>query len=164
MHMYACASGKFGNSCFVSPKVRSHHESLKEIIWNKEFLMKLLKREDEMRHSPEIQRLYDEGWEKEGIPSTSIEENMQKQLLSEFGIDPEVGLPIFQSYRSIWEDDPDIRNLALYIKYDRSGLGTLREGNLMPDVTLSTMEGQIVKLSNYLKPNRPLVLIGGSYS
>jgi len=148
----------------ISPKERSDPEKLKEIIWNKKFLIQLLKREDEMRHSQEIQKQYDEGWAKYGIPPTSIEETMQKNLLLEFGIDPDVGLPIFWSYRSIYGDDPDIRDIALYIKYDRSGEGNLRVGNSMPNVSLFTLDTKPIKLANYLSVEHPLVLIGGSYS
>jgi len=163
--MFARISGKLGTECLSPPiSLINDEQQLMDIIWEKNFLMTLLKREDEMRHSPEIQMLYDKGWKEEGIPPTTIEINMQKQLLKEFGLDPEVGLPIFQSYRSIYENDPDIKDLALYIKYDRSGAGSLRVGDNMPDVQLSTLDGQSVKLSDFVKPDRPLVLVGGSYS
>jgi len=117
-----------------------------------------------MRHSPEIQRQYDEGWKMYGIPPTTIEEEMQKRLLKEFGLDPTVGLPIFQSYRSVYGEDTDIRELALYIKYDRSGEGSLQVGDPMPDVTLATFDGTPVRLSSFAKPGRPLIVVGGSYS
>jgi len=152
-----------GGCSKVPLEYRSDPKKLKEYIWNKDFLLQILRKEDKCRHSPELQSQYDEGWAKDGIPSTSIEEKMQANILSEFGIDPKIGLPIFWSYRSIYENDPDIREVALYIKYDRSGQGSLRTGDLMPNVKLSNLKGETIPLSLFAK-KKPLVLIGGSYS
>lgn len=49
------------------------------------------------------------------------------------------------------------------VRYDISGEGLLREGDLAPDFELRSVDGQIQRISDYHR-DRPLVLAFGSYT
>ena len=58
-----------------------------------------------------------------------------------------------------------VRELVVYMSRDRSCAGDLQVGQPWPDVTLVTLEGSEVKLSEiYSDRERPLLLFGASRS
>ena len=58
-----------------------------------------------------------------------------------------------------------VRDLIVYMKYDRSSAGRLHPGMTWPDVHLHTVEGKPCKLSDiYTDHSKPLLLLAASIS
>jgi len=89
-------------------------------------------------------------------------------VLREFGfLDDEQGLTMFRSALTMYPDDPELKNLVYYYKYNRSRQGDLKIGDKidMSTIQLANSAGtDCTELSSYAQPDRPLVLIAGSIS
>eukprot|EP01120_Amphizonella_sp_Union-15-10_P006427 TRINITY_DN2056_c0_g3_i2.p1 TRINITY_DN2056_c0_g3~~TRINITY_DN2056_c0_g3_i2.p1 ORF type:complete len:145 (+),score=21.87 TRINITY_DN2056_c0_g3_i2:120-554(+) len=133
---------------------------------SRDLVLQMLKRENQLRLSDEIQEQYDQQRKARIVPSCSIEEGIQRQVLSEFGFDPEdnLSIDVYRYSRARFPDDPEIKESILYIKYDRSRNTTLRIGDDSPNPLLVTLEGEKLPLFSFAKPKRPLVLLASSYS
>jgi len=130
---------------------------------NRELLIQMLKRENEIRLSNPVQEMYDEERILKIIPSTSIEEAIQKLVLEEFGFEHDL-LDYYRCTRARFPNDPEIRDSVLYIKHDKSRRGDLRVGHNTPNPTLITLNNEERCLLDFKIDKRPLVLIAGSYS
>jgi hypothetical protein len=126
----------------------------------KDAVKAMLRRENELRLSDSVQKAL----EKESA-GEHVYEALQQQVAREFGYEnEEEGVQVLRSAMSIYGDDPTIREIPLYVKYNRSEQGLLNVGDNIPDVALSTLNGSSVKLSDYMSASRPLVLVAGSYT
>jgi len=124
-------------------------------------LIQMLKREDELRKSDQTMALYSESDEWRHLINVTI--GIQKQVLQEFGYSDDA-LTEFHIQRAQYQKDPEICNLAVYIKYDKSSKGTLKEGSSIPkNIQLFDLQGQQTTLSNFLS-DKPLVILAGSYT
>jgi len=125
----------------------------------------MLKRENELRLSKEFQTLIDGHNQASAEP---LYEALQKQVAREFGykseIEQELGRDIIRCAATLYKDDSEIKEIPLYIKYNRAEQGVLKIGDDCPDVTMSGLNGCAVKLSDFTKTSLPLVLVAGSYT
>jgi len=131
-------------------------------------LKAMLSRENEIRLTDDIQNLYDGCALTDSEKYTEVTTNVQRQVLREFGfVDGEQGLTMLRSALTMYPDDPELKTLVYYHKYNRSRQGDLKVGDKIDisTVQLANAAGTTVtELSSYAQPDRPLVLIAGSIS
>jgi len=129
----------------------------------KETLLKMLKAETDYRRSKEFQEQYSKKDEAEWL--LSIETKIQLKVLKEFGFG-EDSLEKYRAQRGLYDDDNDVKEAALYIKYDRSNKGTLNIGSTAPNCGLVTLENKKVKLHELagIGSGKPCVIIAGSHT
>jgi len=101
-------------------------------------------------------------------------ENIQIQVVQEFGFEIEDGLNFLRSAQSQYPNDPEISDIAYYIKYNRAHQGSLTEGDTIPDIQLYTTDMQPIhllkfyqqtchlKTSKRVGKERALVILAGS--
>lgn len=53
---------------------------------------------------------------------------------------------------------------AAQVRFNRARRGTLRVGDVAPDITLHDIDGQAVTIHQARTKGRPLVILAGSYS
>jgi len=132
-----------------------------------EVLKKMLKRENELRLTHEIQTKYDECALTDAKKYTKLTEDLQKQVLTEFGFDPSNGdLTRYRSALAMYPEEKELKDLVYYYKYNRSRDGTLQVGDSvsLSTLRLSTLDGTSeVALSTFVtSESLPLVLVAGS--
>jgi hypothetical protein len=135
---------------------------------DKSVLKAMLSRENEIRLTETIQNLYDSCALTDSEKYTEVTTNLQKQVLREFGfVDDEQGLTMLRSALTMYPDDPELKNLVYYHKYNRSKQGDLKVGDKIDLSTIqlvNTAGTTFTELSSHAQPDRPLVLIAGSIS
>jgi len=135
----------------------------------KEKLIEVLKLEDIYRSSPEYQAKYSQKDELSWYRDVTIE--LQKRALLETGLDESditTGLSELWDARGRWQNDPEINQLTVYQRKDRSVRGILWKDSEVPNVPLYTMSLELTSMSKYCAsvkdPQLPMFLIGGSVS
>jgi len=115
-----------------------------------EKLKAMLKRENDLRLSPEIQAKFSDP----SFDAISIAANVQERVVCEFdyrGPDMiKLGLEIIRSAPLLYPEDPEVRNIPHYIKYNRSRRGELEYGDVIPNAQLSYLSGAPVTLFDCL--------------
>ena len=130
-------------------------------------LLATLRREDELRFSDEVQKLYDEF---SPGPPPSVTAELQAVALQERAGLCRCYLPLYWRTREMYQNDPEIQAAAVYLRlYDRFRYdGVVREGQTVPDFKiipgLSAALGPTSFLDRFLKEDRPLVVMAGSQS
>jgi hypothetical protein len=71
---------------------------------------------------------------------------------------------ILRSAHQLYSDDDEFRQLSLYVRHNRAQQGHLKLGDRAIDIQLLNMDGKFVSLLSYSHSNRPLLIIGGSYT
>jgi len=61
-------------------------------------------------------------------------------------------------------DNDEFHQLSLYIRHNRAQKGNLEIGDRAIDIQLLNMNGEFVQLLSHCHPNRPLLIIAGSYT
>jgi len=154
MGMYHSTSGKRGFDAFFQ------HTDLKI---DKEVLKTVLIREDQLRASEEMQQKYSMFDQLAWIRDVTRE--IQKIALQENGIDDPRGMIVLNNARFEYKDDPEMNNLTIYMREDKSTRGNLRVGDKVPDAFLRRLDGTEISLLEYLNnrnSTRPTVLLAGS--
>lgn len=147
------------------PSVRPSRVQIEEMLGklNRDVLLQMLRREEELRFSDETQQLYDKY--PDDVPPFSIEENIQRQVLQEFGFEPnDIWLRLYQYTNGRFPTDVELRNTAVYMRCDRSRPTDAKIGDPLRPATLRSLDGSVCQLSDFIKPGRPLVVIAGSQS
>ncbi|GBB84242.1 hypothetical protein RclHR1_10870003 [Rhizophagus clarus] len=133
----------------------------------KEEMLNLLQEEEKRRFSPEIQQQY----YKAGSDPTSkkdwmdVTDQMQHDLVRELGYSDEA-VELLRRAPQLYQDDPAFRTTQVYVRNNIASLGNLKEGMPAPDCPLVPIKNDktIVQLSSLYKPERPFVLLAGSYT
>jgi len=125
---------------------------------NRETLLKILMRDNELRLTKNIQ---DEYW-KSDYP-TGITLKVQTQAVSEYGYSDPWIIPSALGY---YKDDVEMMGIPHYVKYNRSRQGQMTCGNTVPDLPLSTLHGCATSMHKLLAPHAgaPVVIAAGSYT
>jgi len=178
--MLATMNGR-NNFDFYTPLMkRDCPENCEEIT--REKLLKMLKRENEMRLSKEMLEILEKdacafennsdccsnnntcNLEQVYIP-WPIEE-CQEKVVKEFGYESEeevkYALQMLRSARSLFPNDTEIQNATFYLKYNRACLGELKAGDMWKDLPLMTCGGEEKRLSELMNGNKTTVVISGS--
>jgi len=160
MGMYHSSSGKAGFDYYASPSPSSNIpiDTMRDILI----------REDELRASQTWQDEYSKEdnlrWFEE------VTYRIQLQALMDNGISEgrlNVGICALKSARFMYKDDPDMNQLTVYMRHDRSRKGSLQQGDDTPNVPLHTIEGTPIMLHDYIKnlnSKKPLFVMAGSLS
>jgi hypothetical protein len=64
----------------------------------------------------------------------------------------------------LYSNDDEFHQLSLYVRHNRAQQGHLKIGDQAIDIQLLTMNGEFVSLLSHCHPNRPLLIIAGSYT
>jgi hypothetical protein len=128
----------------------------------------LLEKENKLRTSAEWIERFTNAYSESGGARDWIDEAelLQEGLITEFmGDDISVddlnfGLNVL---RTATQRFPDLKDIPLYIKYNRAKQGHLKVGDVAPDIALFDLNLKSVKLLDYTD-TKPLLVIGGSYS
>lgn len=160
MGMLHSTSGKAGLEYYKSSNIIPRND-----------LLMILKREDELRHSKEIQEQYSKEFSNGNEYLSHIRdvtENLQKQVLLEFGYSIEA-LPAFQSHRAYFQDDKEVLQSSVYGRQDiaigYSNASKFTEN--IPDIhkiSLFTLDGIETSLYELLNPDKLTLLIASSIS
>eukprot|EP00698_Gefionella_okellyi_P002070 TRINITY_DN1194_c0_g1_i1.p1 TRINITY_DN1194_c0_g1~~TRINITY_DN1194_c0_g1_i1.p1 ORF type:complete len:246 (+),score=38.08 TRINITY_DN1194_c0_g1_i1:106-843(+) len=138
-------------------------------------LKKMLRRENDLRLSAEYQQRFTSVTKTLDAGSMWIHvvEELQERVVREFGYGPsrelvQYGVDLLRAAQAMYPDDQEIREIALYIKYNRCRDGDLNVGDVAPNVALYPMDNQQFCVPEVPTPlwllsrEQPLVLIGGS--
>ena len=127
----------------------------------REVVMQMYARENTLRTCKETQEAYS----RHEMPFNSdVTHNLQSKLLWEYDLPPTPdALRLWHTQRHHHRDDPEVRSIPLYIKYDVSREGDLRVGDESVNVRLVRPCGAEAMLSDFVT-SRPLIVIAGSYS
>ena len=90
-----------------------------------------------------------------------VAEEVQRQVCQEFGASAREMNKALRELRAAALRHPEI---ALYVKYNRSREGTLKEGDACPHIVMHALDGEPQILAANSRPGRPLVVIAGSYT
>jgi len=133
-------------------------------------LKDLLMKEEQMRLSEQTQQLLSSIEDRTDIDWMDVIAELQTKLIKEAigddATDNEIqhGLSILRSAHQLYSNDDEFHNLSLYIRHNRARQGNLNIGDQAIDIQLLNMNGQFVSLLSYIHPNRPLLIIAGSYT
>ena len=123
-------------------------------------VIEMLKFEQKLRYSPEIQKIYSHLYTQRN--NFRIETEIQKYVLTHFGYQ-ETDLEEYWKIPKLYWEDEEVKNSIFYMKLNIFSYGNLKVGDKMVDVPLydyvSTKE---INLSNLETPGRPLVILAGS--
>ncbi|GAQ85120.1 hypothetical protein KFL_002200060 [Klebsormidium nitens] len=135
-----------------------------DAVIDKDTLKAMLRREHELRHSPATQKKYAEAEKMEVTDWMDVTIELQKQVVREFGLEGNMESALLQlrTAARTYPDDPDFRELPLYVKYQRSRAGHLKPGDSVPDIMLMKLDGALQRLKDLAAGARPLVLLAGS--
>jgi len=129
----------------------------------------MLHKENETRLSADFQALLSSIEDSKDVDWLDMVEVMQRNLVQEFGFSGseeniKTGLSLLRSAVSLFPNDEDVRTIPLYVKYNRARHCSIQVGMQAPDVPLSTMDDSLTSLRTLVKPARPLVVVGGSFT
>jgi len=127
----------------------------------------ILIREDQLRASAEYQAKYNEDDDLSHFREVTRE--LQLQALREVGIvDAELldALVVLNNARFDYKDDPEMNQLTVYQRLDRSRQGTLKNESKLPNVPLIDEEGKSVMFADIeaesAAQGKALAIIAGS--
>lgn len=155
MGMYHSTSGKSGYGYYGSP----HARVIPRLV-----MKQILQREEELRFSQDYHNTISQRDDLKWIREVTLK--LQKSVLAEFGYDDAKGLLALHNARGKYLDDPEMNQITVYQRMDRSRKGDLKRGMSLPDVKLSTLDGKIITLHEFINsrkdPNKPIVITAGS--
>lgn len=125
----------------------------------------MLRREDELRLSKEVQDRYAEDpecWEWKW----HVTEDVQLQVCHESGFFRaiEEGLDLLRSARVLFPEDDEIKNAAHYLRYNIHRPCPFSAGDVVPNLTLHDTEGAAKPLYDVLAPSSLTVVWAGSHT
>ena len=102
-----------------------------------------------------------------GQLSTELTNQLQLRVVREAGL-PDEAVDLIRSAQYLFPDEPDMREIPHYVKYNRSKTGLLTIGTKAPSASVVELDGCPTALDSYFERSRhrqrPLVLIGGSFT
>jgi hypothetical protein len=126
-------------------------------------LIQLLKREDELRLHPKVQKTYS----LIGDDETQLSEftaNLQMYACKEFGLDPKIGIELIRSAVSLFPQDEEIKNIPHYVRHNRCVEGNLRDGDMVPDCRVARLDGTECSLLSLIDTTNPVVILAASHT
>eukprot|EP00049_Salpingoeca_infusionum_P011160 m.192381 g.192381 ORF g.192381 m.192381 type:complete len:195 (+) comp14854_c0_seq3:5119-5703(+) len=98
----------------------------------------MLKRESELRLAPETQQEYSKG----GLAHVAdVTDALQHKVAAEFGFEPtSVGVEVIRCAETLFPEDPEIKDISFYRKYNKCTVGKYKLGDVVADVPLLTMD------------------------
>lgn len=93
-----------------------------------------------------------------------MEEELQRRVCGEFGLDEDVGLEAMRAAPLLLPGDSEVNEISLYRKCNRFRDGPQGVGDMPPDVIVHSLDGEEVSLRALIPGPRPLVVFSGSYT
>lgn len=125
----------------------------------------MLIRENELRLSSKTQEKYKNAELSNNTDWMNITAKLQKRVVKEFGIENiEYGLTNLRVAHLLYPDEKDFKEIPLYVKYNRCRQGDMKCGDTVPNITFKHLNGNLTSLSDFYHSDKPLVIIGGSYT
>ncbi|CAF3420727.1 unnamed protein product [Rotaria socialis] len=95
-----------------------------------------------------------------------LQMQLVREAIGEYTTEDEIqcGLRIFRSAHQLYANDNEFHNLSFYVRHNRAKQGNLRVGDEAIDIQLLNMNGEFKSLLSYFNPNRPLLILAGSYT
>jgi hypothetical protein len=131
-------------------------------------ILSMLKEEQKMRYSKEIQELYTrQYYNKENNPNyeiINIEREIQKFILERFGYNStNNSLEEYWKIPSTYWNDEEVKNSIFYMKLNIFSYSDIKEGDELKDSELINYEtNELTKLSQLHTVIKPLILLVGS--
>ena len=122
----------------------------------------MLIRENELRLSEEYQKRYQEAERTSSSSWLDVTDQLQREIIREFQLDDEMEDALL-CLRCATQIHPDLKDIPLYVRYNRARSGDLNIGNSTPNVPVVQLDGKESQLFDGLKSSST-VLISGSYS
>ena len=179
MRMYAIQSGMNLTQRYnFKKKTNTKSTSNKKI--DKALLLKMLKRENELRLSKAVLQEYEDEavkyFDNDDPNRYSLKKpflgevvnNLQKKVVNEFGFGPtnkneeEYALEYLRSARALYPDDDEIKNSANYLKYNLVKKFPFNIDDYYKDINLLDLNNNLIKLSEIIKKDVLNVIISGS--
>lgn len=125
-------------------------------------VFEMLKSEQTLRYSDQIQNLYDQGLNTVNDPEF-IEKMVQKSVLEQYGYNTsEQSLRNYQAIGSYYINDDDIKNAIHYLRINIIKDCQIPLNSDYVDVNLVKLDGTPTKLSSLYNIEKPLVILAGS--
>jgi hypothetical protein len=122
----------------------------------------MLIRENELRLSDEYQKRYTEAEKSSSSSWLDVTDELQRQIIREFNLDEEMDDALL-CLRCATQTYPDLKDIPLYVRYNRAREGDLQVGDVAPNVPVIQLDEKESQLFDGLKSSST-VLISGSYS
>lgn len=158
----------------IPTQISSVDQRLASYGVNFETLKAMLRRENDLRISPETQKQYKDLGHEGYVPVTNA---LQEKVAKEFGLSIDKGVELLRCAETLVETDPQalniVKELSLYRKYNRCIDGDVKVGMSAPNLPplhLLAIQYPLFDVLNSWKDSfqvvgpRPLVLLAGSYS
>mmetsp|Transcript_26223 Transcript_26223/g.66744 ORF Transcript_26223/g.66744 Transcript_26223/m.66744 type:complete len:142 (-) Transcript_26223:1096-1521(-) len=132
------------------------------------FWAAVLKREDELRLSPETQALYEEAELRDDTDWMEVTSELQRRVLREFGVGqagwsgPGMDKAL-ADMRAAPYDWPGLKPLCIYHRHQRSHEGDQMPGDALPAFSMVDVAGSPRTLTQGV-PHELCVVFAGSYS
>jgi hypothetical protein len=131
-------------------------------------LAAMLMREDKLRLHPRIQQQFGTFGENEQMMSM-FTTALQAHVSIEFNVDPHVGIQLIRSATSLF---PETAKLAHYVKHNRAFEGSLKVGDVAPDIELLSIAGNHTTLWTELEKRlvtgdgvgKPVAILAASFT
>lgn len=128
----------------------------------KDRVLEMLKEEQKMRYSDEIQNMYNQGFNKKGDPEY-IEKYVQRNLLNNFGYKyDESSIKNYQSIGSYYQEHKDVIDAVHYLRINIIRDCPIGDDELCPDAKIMDLNKKQHKLSQLFNQEKPLVILAGS--
>jgi len=128
-------------------------------------MIKMLKREDELRLSPEVQLLF----ANPGFDTIHVASQVQEQVVKEFGYENvEEAVTMIRCAPKLYPESEEVCKIPHYIKFNRSKQGDMKIGDIAPNSNLAFLDGKTTRLHQYIDTfmnnGKPIVINAGSYT
>jgi hypothetical protein len=123
-------------------------------------MLKILKKENELRLSEEVQKKYSK--EDSNDNFKMVTHDLQVEALKEFGYD-ERYVVVLNNARHNYQDNEKFKDITVYWKYDISNKGKFNNEDSPEDCNLFSLDGKDLKLSSYFEKSEklPIVVMAG---
>ncbi|KAL4440384.1 hypothetical protein ABPG75_003385 [Micractinium tetrahymenae] len=134
------------------------------LMFSLEQLEAMLRRENELRLSAETQAAYRDAELREDTDWMEVTDGLQRRVVREAGVPPHLEEAALRHFRAAPHMLPQLKPLAIYHRFQRSGQGPYSEGDaLLPGLKLVDMRCRPVSLNELAAGLLPVVLLAGSW-
>jgi len=128
-------------------------------------LLQMLKRDDELRLSNDVQARYalePESWDWKW----QVTEEVQQRVCEEFGFGSNVaeGLDLLRSSKALFPDDDEVKQAAHYLRYNIHEACPIAIGTKAPELTVYSLSGEAKRFSDVTSKGQATVVFAGSHT
>jgi len=137
-----------------------------DLKFDKEKLMQILRKEDEIRKSENIQLKYSVMFNEQEVNPVEFDREIIKDTLKNFGYRPDEdeSLQAYQFSCGEYLEDEEVKECVVWMKYDFMKNCPFELGDNFVDCPVMTLENETKMISDYMVDEKPFIFIGGSYT